>query len=224
MDPAGSELNKAFGPYGGVLQSLLSSGGGYSPSVFGALQAQAQPQIARGAQALMEQFGGGGGRFSDAASSALAQYYAQTGLDMRALNAQLYEHAYDNMMQEVLGLAGPIEQYQQSRPTFWDKLGSIAGIAGSLLGLGGIGGLFKRGSGGTPSQSTSYPGGSFMDPGIFTSTTPYSSLPGAEAGFGTGWLPGMQQGPYSNSPFDAASLIEPSASVSTSYSPLTPIP
>ena len=136
----------------------------------------------------MEQFGAAGARDSSSAQLGLADYLSQVQLNEGDIMSQMYMQSYNNYMNQILGLAGPMEQYQQSRPTTWDIISGILGdvTGGVTSGLfGGIKKLFGGGGGSTtPVDMT----GSYAGPGLFSSTTP-SSLAGAESGFGTGWLP-----------------------------------
>jgi hypothetical protein len=119
-----------------VIQSLLSSQGGYNPEAIAALLAQMQPGIAQGQQNLLEEFGAAGGRFSSAAASGLAQYNSNVQLDEGQIMAQLYEQSYQNYMNEVLGIGGQVEQYQADQPNIWDDLTGAVGAATGAAQLG----------------------------------------------------------------------------------------
>jgi hypothetical protein len=129
-------LSGAYGNLSPVIQSLLSSQGGYNPEAIAALLAQMQPGIAQGQQNLLEEFGAAGGRFSSAAASGLAQYNSNVQLDEGQIMAQLYEQSYQNYMNEVLGIGGQVEQYQADQPNIWDDLTGAVGAATGAAQLG----------------------------------------------------------------------------------------
>ena len=131
-------LQNIFGPMGPLLKQLLGTQGGYNQQAVNALLAQMQPGIQRGEENLMEQFGAQGGRFSSSAQIGLGDYLSQVQLNEGDIMAQMYQQSYQNMMNEIIGLTGPAEQYQASRPSGWDILSGILGI-GTKLGSAALG-------------------------------------------------------------------------------------
>ena len=138
-----NQLQNIFGPMGPAIQQLLASQGGYNPQAVQAILAQMQPGIQQGQANLLEQFGSMGGRYSSGAQLGLADYLSQVQLNEGDIMSQMYMQSYQNLMNQIMGLEGPAEQYQQSRPTTWDIIGGILGMGtqlGSAALTGGLGG------------------------------------------------------------------------------------
>ena len=136
-----NQLQNMFGGLGPAIQQLLGSQGGYNQQAVNAILAQMQPGIQQGQANLLEQFGSMGGRYSSGAQLGLADYLSQVQLNEGDIMSQMYMQSYQNLMNEIMGLTGPAEQYQQSRPTTWDIISGILGM-GTQLGVGALtGGL-----------------------------------------------------------------------------------
>ena len=132
------------GGLGTAAANFLNSGAGFNPQVAQALIAALQPQIAKGASSLMEQFGAHGAASGSNAALGLGDYYAQTNLDVGQLLSGLYEQSVNDYMQVLnLGHVNVSQQKQQgggilgSLGQLLPGIGQAAGAISSGLGIGG---------------------------------------------------------------------------------------
>jgi hypothetical protein len=118
----GGDLAKSFqksgvaGGAGTALAQFLNTGAGYSPDVAKALVAAMQPQFAKGASNLMEQFGNAGAASGSSAALAMGDYEAQTNLEVGQMLSGLYEQSVQNYMNVLTGMKNT------PRQPFWEQL------------------------------------------------------------------------------------------------------
>lgn len=163
-------FNQLYGGLGPYLTQFINSGAGYNPQVLESLVNQIQPQVNRGLATLGATAGATGNAYGSAYQVGTADYLSQVNQNELSMASGLYE----NSVQNVLGLLGPIyqnqAQYHNNQGGFLSSLfsalaptipGIIGGITGTNLpGIGGGsgGGLGLPGSiGSTSSSSNQYP-------------------------------------------------------------------
>jgi hypothetical protein len=118
-----------------MLQQFLNTGAGYNPDVANAIIAAMQPQVERGTESIMEQFGGQGSRFGSGAQIGLADYQGQVQLDYGQIFSQLYEQSVQNYLSILSGAKAP------QGPGILGDIASLLPGVGSILGAGGSSGI-----------------------------------------------------------------------------------
>lgn len=129
-------FSQAYGKgIGDMLYNMLSKGL-FNPDVANALINAMQPMRARGANDVMNAFGGEGARFSSAAAIGLGDFESQFALNEQSTLAQLFQHDQDLQVQLLENMLPTLhtEEANRNKGGMWSKiLGGLETAAGVAM-------------------------------------------------------------------------------------------